>query len=90
MTRTKSRTAAVAWIGVLAVLSGCATTGTADRTASQSQSTNLPSLRLSDVDQGAANPAKAGAEAGFARVEIPNQPQVSQAIDLTSETDDLF
>lgn len=90
MTRIKTRTAAIAWIGLLAILSGCATTGTPDRTASQSQSTTLPSLRLADVDQRSANQSTTSNEGGFSRVEIPNQPEVTQAIDLTSDTDDLF
>ena len=88
-TRIYKRTAAITWIGLLAILSGCATTGTTERTASQSQSTTLPSLRLADIEQGPANRPSAANE-GFTRVEIPNQPQVTQAIDLTSETDDLF
>jgi len=90
MTRIKTRTAAITWIVLLALLSGCATTGTPDRTASQSQSTTLPSLRLADVNQRSANQSKSDNEGGFSRVEIPNQPEVTQAIDLTSDTDDLF
>ncbi|MFT3850711.1 MAG: transglycosylase SLT domain-containing protein [Propionivibrio sp.] len=45
---------------------------------------------MADIDQNTANQAKTDNESGFARVEIPNQPQVSQTIDLTSDTDDLF
>ena len=88
-TRTNKRTAAMTCIGLLAILSGCATTGTTERTASQSQTTTLPSLRLADIERGAAS-QPGSTDEGFARVEIPNQPQVTQAIDLTSETDDLF
>lgn len=88
-TRINKRTAAITWIGLLAILSGCTTTGTTERMASQSQSATLPSLRLADIERGAAN-QPSPADEGFARVEIPNQPQATQAIDLTSETDDLF
>lgn len=88
-TRINKRTAAITCIGLIAILSGCATTGTTERTASQSQSTTLPSLRLADIERGAAS-QPGSAEEGFVRVEIPIQPQATQAIDLTSETDDLF
>ncbi len=88
-TRINKRTAAITCIGLIAILSGCATTGTTERTASQSQSTTLPSLRLADIERGAAS-QPGSAEEGFVRVEIPSQPQATQAIDLTSETDDLF
>ena len=50
-TRTNKRTAAITCIGLLAILSGCATTGTTERTASQSQTTTLPSLRLADIER---------------------------------------
>jgi len=89
-TRTNTLTAAITCIGLLAILSGCATTGTTDRNNTQSQATTLQSLRLSDVDQRSPGSAISGNEGGFARIEIPNEPQVSQAIDLTSDTDDLF
>ena len=88
-TRINKRTAAITCIGLIAILAGCATTGTTERTASQSQSTTLPSLRLADIERGAAS-QPGSTEEGFVRVEIPNQPQATQAIDLTSETDDLF
>ncbi|MBP6710687.1 MAG: transglycosylase SLT domain-containing protein, partial [Propionivibrio sp.] len=71
------------------MLSGCTTTRSTDRGTVQSQTTALQSLRLSDVDQSLAAPIS-GDDSGFARIEIPNQPLVSQAIDLTSDTDDLF
>ena len=80
---------AITCIGILAMLSGCTTTGSTDRGTAQSQTTALQSLRLSDVDQSLAAPIS-GDDSGFARIEIPNQPLVSQAIDLTSDTDDLF
>ena len=80
---------AITCIGILAMLSGCTTTGSTDRSTAQSQTTALQSLRLSDVDQSLAAPIS-GDDSGFARIEIPNQPLVSQAIDLTSDTDDLF
>ncbi len=80
---------AITCIGILAMLSGCTTTGSTDRGTVQSQTTALQSLRLSDVDQSLAAPIS-GDDSGFARIEIPNQPLVSQAIDLTSDTDDLF
>ncbi len=88
-TRINKRMAAISWIGLLAILSGCATTATTERAASQSESTTLPSLRLADMERGAASQSSS-ANGDFARVEIPNQLQVTQAIDLTSETDDLF
>jgi membrane-bound lytic murein transglycosylase D len=50
----------------------------------------LQSLRLADVDQRSVGGSTSGGEGGFSRIEIPNDPQVSQAIDLTSDTDDLF
>ena len=80
---------AITCIGILAMLSGCTTTGSTDRSTAQSQTTALQSLRLSDVDHSLAAPTS-GDDSGFARIEIPNQPLVSQAIDLTSDTDDLF
>ena len=80
---------AITCIGILAMLSGCTTTRSTDRGTVQSQTTALQSLRLSDVDQSLAAPIS-GDDSGFARIEIPNQPLVSQAIDLTSDTDDLF
>lgn len=90
-TRIFSHTTAITCIGLVAILSGCATsTGTAERPASQTQATTLKSLRLSDVDKNATNRSASASEGSFTRIEIPNQPQVSQAIDLTSDTDDLF
>lgn len=89
-TRTNTLKAAITSIGLLALLSGCATTSTTDHSNTQSQATTLQSLRLSDVDQRSSGSAISGNEGGFARIEIPNEPQVSQAIDLTSDTDDLF
>ena len=80
---------AITCIGILAMLSGCTTTRSTDHGTAQSQTTALQSLRLSDVDQSLAAPIS-GDDSGFARIEIPNQPLVSQAIDLTSDTDDLF
>ncbi len=89
-TRTNTLTAAITSIGLLAILSGCATTGTTDRNSPQSQTTTLQSLRLADVDQRSTGGPVPDDENGLARIEIPNDPQVSQAIDLTSDTDDLF
>jgi len=89
-TRSNTLTAAITSIGLLAILSGCATTGTTDQNSPQSQITTLQSLRLADVDQRSTGGPVPDDENGLARIEIPNDPQVSQAIDLTSDTDDLF
>ena len=89
-TRSNTLTAAITSIGLLAILSGCATTGTTDQNSPQSQITTLQSLRLADVDQRSPGGPVPDDENGLARIEIPNDPQVSQAIDLTSDTDDLF
>lgn len=99
-TRINSRVVSITCIGLLALLSGCATTGTTEGAASQTQATALQSLRSADLDQSPVKPQKAGEretignnshpDGGFARVEIPNEPQISQTIDLTSDTDDLL
>ena len=84
-----------------AFLSGCASImqspEQAEQSATSSPTAGLPSLRIGDrpfSNERGATAARSRKDAAtdhtIARVEIPDQPKMAQAIDLTGEPDDLF
>ncbi len=98
--RLNSATARLACIicCTAALLSGCASVApTPESSSSTSPPESLPSLRISERQ--AAPEARPGAirnnwqpvpDSALPKVEIPDQPSLPQAIDLTGDPDDLF